>query len=394
MAAVASSSLLARPALAQGKSDIGVTDTEIKLGMSAPYSGPASAYGVQGKSGEAYFKWVNDNGGINGRKVNLIALDDAYSPPKAVENTRKLVEQERVLAIFGSIGTPTNLAVAKYLNQKKVPHLFIGTGGPAFFDPQNAPMTIPWQPNYALEGSVWAAHVLQTKPNAKIAILAPNDDFGRSNLKGFKERLGDRLKEMVVAEQTYETSDPSVDPQVITLAGSKADVFINLATPKFTAQSIRKAFDLGWRPLQYVHSGSNAIDIVLEPAGLEKSKGILSVAFMKVPSDPGLSTDAATKEFLAWHGKYYPESKSSDSAVVMGHCRAFTMHQALKAAGRDLNRETLIKAATNIADLQVPMVINGIKFNTTPTDYSGIRSFQVISFDGERWTPTGPLISI
>lgn len=390
----AAGAVLASPAIAQGKSETGVTDTEIKLGLVGPFSGPASAYGVQGKAGEAYFRWINDTGGINGRKVNLIALDDGYSPPKAVEQTRKLVEQERVFAIFGSIGTPGNLAVAKYLNQRKVPHLFIGTGAAAFFDPQNLPLTIPWQPNYALESGVWATHGMQTKPGAKIAILSPNDDFGRSNLKGFKERLGSQAKELIVAEQTYETSDPSVDPQVITLAGSKADIFINLTSPKFASQSIRKAYDIGWRPLQYVPSGANSLDIVLEPAGLEKSVGLLSVAFMKEPSDPRLGTDAATKDFLAWNAKYYPDSKPTDSAVVIGVNRAFTMAHALRTAGADLTRDTLMKSATHITDLVVPMVLPGITFNTTPTDYSGIRSFQVIRFDGTRWQPLGDVVHL
>lgn len=388
----AAGAMIASPAIAQKKYDVGVTDKEIKLGLTGPYSGPASAYGVQGKAGVAYFNWINENGGINGRKINLISLDDGYSPPRTVEQTRKLVEQDRVFAIFGSIGTPTNLAIVRYLNQRKVPHLFIGTGAPSFFDPAGAPMTIPWQPNYALEGSVWAAHAMETKPGAKIAVLSPNDDFGRANLNGFKARLGDQAKSLIIAEQTYETSDPSVDPQVITLAGSKADIFINLASPKFTSQSIRKAYDIGWRPTQYLASGSNSVEIVLEPAGIEKAVGLLSVAFMKDPSDPRFADDAATKDFLAWHAKYYPDSKSSDSAVVMGVNRAFTMAHALRACGDELTRENLMKQASSIKDLVVPMVLPGITFNTTPTDYSGIRSFQVIRFDGKRWGSVGNVI--
>ncbi|MGN6146465.1 MAG: ABC transporter substrate-binding protein [Mesorhizobium sp.] len=391
----ATSLVLMKPFVARAQENgPGVTTTEIKLGQTGPYSGSASAYGVQAKSSVAYFNWVNDNGGINGRKVNLISLDDGYSPPKTVEQTRKLVEQENVLAMFGSVGTPTNTAVQKYLNQRKVPQLFIGSGASQFFDPEHMPMTIPWQPNYALEGSVWAAHILANFPNAKIALLYPNDDFGRANINGFKEKLATQSAATIVAEQTYESSDPSVDPQIITLATSQADVFINMGTPKFASQAIRKAAELGWTPTQYVHSGSNSIDVVLKPAGLEKCKGLLSLAFMKDPAGEAFKSDPFHDEYLAWHAKYLPDSNISDTAVTFGYIRAQTMHQVLERCGDDLTRENLMAKATSITDLQLPLILDGILFNVTPTDYSGVRSFQTIEFDGDHWVPKGDVVKV
>ncbi len=381
------------PALAQKKYDPGVSDTEIKIGNIMPYSGPASAYGVIGKTEAAYFNKINDEGGINGRKIVFISYDDAYSPPKAVEQARKLVESDQVLLIFQSLGTPSNSAIQKYMNAKKVPQLFVATGATKWGDPQHFPWTMGWQPNYQSEGRIYAKYILQEKPGAKIAVLYQNDDYGKDVLKGLKDGLGDKAKTMIVAEAPYETSEATVDSQMVKLKSSGADVFVNVATPKFAALAIRKAAELDWKPMHIVNNVSNSVGGVLVPAGLENAKDVLSTGYLKDPTIETWKDDPALKEWEAFLQKYYPDADRTNVSVVYGYAAAQTLVQVLKQCGDTLTRENVMKQAANLKDFELGVLLPGIKINTSPTDYFPIEQMQMIRFDGKEWVPFGPVMS-
>ncbi len=384
-------SLAAGGALAQKKYDPGASDTEIKLGNAMPYSGPVSAYGTIGKASAAYFKMINEQGGVNGRKINYISLDDAYSPPKTVEVTRKLVEQDQVLAVFNLLGTPGNTAVQKYMNAKKVPHLFLATGATKWNDPQNFPWTMGWQPSYQAEGKIYAAYILKNRPNAKIAILYQNDDYGKDYLKGFKDGLGDKTS-LIVSEVSYETTDPTIDSQIVQLKGSGADTFFNITTPKFAAMAIRKAADIGWKPMHFLNNVSASIGAVLTPAGLDKSVDVISVQYFKDPTDTEWANDPAFKEWQAWMKKYNPDADPTDAFNVYGYRVAQTMVEVLKRCGDNLTRENVMKQAANLKDLSFGMFLPGIKINTSATDFAPIESEQLIKFDGKRWVRFGEVL--
>ena len=382
----------ASSAMAQNAYAPGVTDTEIKLGQTMPYSGPASAYGTIGKAESAFFKMINEQGGVNGRKITLISLDDAYSPPKTVEQTRKLVEEDNVLADFGSLGTPTNSAIQKYLNQKKVPHIFVTTGATKWGDPEHFPWTIGWIPAYQTEGHIFAKYVLQNMPsNAKIGILYQNDDYGKDYVKGLKDGLGDKAAKLITAEVSYEVTDPTVDLQIVSLQSSGANVFYDITTPKFAALAIRKTFDVGWKPVHLLNSVASSVSSVLQPAGLDKSVGIVTALFAKDPTDPQWKTDTGYQEWLAWMKKYYPDGDQSDAFNVTGYNLAMTMVQLLKQCGNDLSRENIMKQAANL-NLDLPMLLPGIKVSTSPTQYYPIREMQLGKFNGKNWDLIGDVI--
>ena len=384
---------LAAPyALAQKKYDTGANDKEIKIGNIIPYSGPASAYGTIGKVEAAYFRKINDEGGINGRKINFISVDDGYSPPKTVEMARKLVEQDEVLLVFNSLGTPPNSAIHQYMNSKKVPQLFVATGATKWNDPKNFPWTMGWQPNYQTEGAIYAKHILATKPDAKIAILYQNDDYGKDYLKGFKDGLGAKTS-MIVKEVSYETSDPTVDSQVVQMQGSGANVFFNITTPKFAAQAIRKSFDIGWKPVHYLNNVSASIGAVLIPAGLDKSVGLISTQYLKDPLDPAWKDDAGMKEWRAFMAKYYPEGDLKDGSNVFGYTVAQGLVQVLKQAGNDLTRANIMKQAASLKDFVPSLVLPGIKVNTSATDFAPFQQEQMIRFDGKEWVRFGEIVS-
>ena len=370
----------------------GVTDTEIKIGQTMPYSGPASAYGVIGKADVAYFKMINEAGGINGRKLNLISLDDGYSPPKAVEQTRKLVEQEQVAFIFNSLGTPSNAAIRPYLTENKVPQLFVATGAAMWSDPKNFPWTIGWQPNYQTEAHIFGKQILASKPDAKIGVIYQNDGFGKDYLIGLKDGLGADHVGMVIKEVSYETSEPTIDSQIVTLQGSGADTLLIAATPKFAAQAIRKTFDIGWTPVRYMTDVSQSVASVMKPAGLEKSKGVITALYGKDPTDARWKDDPGFKEFSAFVGKYMTPADLSDANAVYGFGAAATMVQALKQCGDDLSRDNIMKQAANIKDLELPMILPGAKINTSPDNFSPIRQMQLASFNGESWAAYGDLL--
>jgi branched-chain amino acid transport system substrate-binding protein len=384
--------LAAAPALAQKKYDPGATDAEIKIGGIMPYSGPASAYGAIGKAETAYFKMINEQGGINGRKINFISLDDGYSPPKTVEMARRLVEQDEVLLIFNSLGTPPNSAIHKYMNDKKVPQLFVATGASKWNDPNGHPWTMGWQPNYQTEAKIYAADILKNKPNAKIAVLYQNDDYGKDYLTGFKEGLGDKAAKLIVKEVSCETTDPTVDSQIVALKASGADVFFNITTPKFAAMAVRKAYDIDWHPLQYLNNVSNSMGSVLTPAGLDKSVGLVSTQYLKDPSDKAWDNDAGVKEWRAFMAKYYPDGNLADISNVVGYSVAQTMVQVLKQCGDNLTRENVMKQAANLKDLQLPMLLPGVKIGTGPADFAPIEAMQLSRFDGKQWERFGNII--
>ncbi|HEY2188683.1 MAG TPA: ABC transporter substrate-binding protein [Caldimonas sp.] len=378
-------------AVAQKRYDPGASDAEIKIGQTMPYSGAASAYGTIGRAEAAYFRKINDEGGINGRKINFISLDDAYTPPKTVEMTRRLVEQDEVLFVFGGLGTPSNTAIHKYMNAKKVPQLFVATGASKWNDPANYPWTIGWQPNYQTEAKIYATHILQTRPNAKIAVLFQNDDYGKDYLKGFKDGLGDKAK-VIVAEASYEVSDPTVDSQILQLQGSGADVFFNITTPKFAAQAIRKAWDSGWKPVHYLNGVSVSVGTVLTPAGLDKCVGLISTIYGKDPTDKQWENDPAMKDWVAFMKKYYPEGSLIDSFNVYGYSVAQTVVQVLKQCGDNLTRENVMRQAANLKNFSTPMSLPGIVINTSPTDYAPIKAMQLVRFDGQTWVRFGDVM--
>jgi branched-chain amino acid transport system substrate-binding protein len=388
----AAAALAATAGSARADNAPGVTDAEIKIGQTMPYSGPASAYGVIGRAGGAYFKMINEQGGINGRKINLISLDDAYSPPKTVEQVRRLVEDEKVAFLFNTLGTPPNLAIRQYLNDNKVPQLFVATGAAAFSDPQHFPWTIGWQPNYQTEAKIFAQHILKTKPDGKIGVLYQNDSFGKDYLIGLKEGLGADHAGMVIKEASYETSEPTVDTQVVTLQGSGADIFLIAATPKFAAQAIRKSFDIGWTAVRYMTDVSQSVASVMKPAGLDKSKGVITAIYGKDPTDVRWKDDPGFKEYAAFIAKYMSPNDLIDSNAVYGFGTGATMVQVLKQCGNDLSRENIMRQAANIKDLELPMTLPGIKINTSPDNFSPIRQEALASFNGESWEQFGEVL--
>jgi branched-chain amino acid transport system substrate-binding protein len=379
-------------ALAEKKYDSGVTDTEIKIGQTMPYSGPASAYSASGKAELAYFEMLNQRGGVNGRKIHLISLDDGYSPPKTVEQTRRLVEQDGVLLIFSSLGTPTNTAIHKYLNAKKVPQLFINSADMKWGDPQHFPWTMALYPNQRTLTTLYARYLLKNRPDAKIAVLYQGDDYGKDYLKAFKGALGEKAGKMIVAEASYEVSDPVIDSQIISLKSTGADTLLDLSTAKFTAQAIRKAYDIDWHPLHFILYGSTSIPAVMHPAGLEKSVGVISAAFLKDPNDPQWTDDPATKEWLAWMKRHYPDGDIAELYNVYGYSAAQALVQVLKQCGEDLTRDNVMRVAANLKDLQLPMLLPGITINTSPTDFNPIKQMQMQRFDGTKWVRFGEML--
>ncbi len=380
-------------AIAQKKYDTGATDTEIKIGNIMPYSGPASAYGVIGKTEAAYFKKINAEGGINGRKINFISYDDAYSPPKAVEQARKLVESDEVLFIFNPLGTPSNSAIQKYMNEKKVPQLFVSTGATKWNDPKHFPWTMGWIPNYQSEGRIYAQYILKERPTGKIGILYQNDDYGKDYVKGIRDGLGAKAASMIVGEESYETATPTIDSHVVALKSEGADIFISITTPKFAAQSIKKVAELGWKPLFILNSVGSSTGAVMRPAGIENGQNIISTAYNKDPTDPQWKDDVGIKHFDAFLAKYFPEGNREDSSVVIGYNYAQTMIHVLQACGDDLTRENIMKQAASIKGLQLEGVLPGITINTSVTDFAPIKQFQLRKFKGERWELFGDVIT-
>ena len=380
-------------AIAQKKYDTGATDTEIKIGNIMPYSGPASAYGVIGKTEAAYFKKINAEGGINGRKINFISYDDAYSPPKAVEQARKLVESDEVLFIFNPLGTPSNSAIQKYMNEKKVPQLFVSTGATKWNDPKHFPWTMGWIPNYQSEGRIYAQYILKERPTGKIGILYQNDDYGKDYVKGIRDGLGAKAASMIVGEESYETATPTIDSHVVALKSEGADIFISITTPKFAAQSIKKVAELGWKPLFILNSVGSSTGAVMRPAGIENGQNIISSAYNKDPTDPQWKDDVGIKHFDAFLAKYFPEGNREDSSVVIGYNYAQTMIHVLQACGDDLTRENIMKQAASIKGLQLEGVLPGITINTSATDFAPIKQFQLRKFKGERWELFGDVIT-
>jgi branched-chain amino acid transport system substrate-binding protein len=384
---------VAHPALAEKKYDPGASDTEIKLGQTMPYSGPLSAFATLGRAEMAYYRMVNDQGGVNGRKIRMISLDDGYSPPKTLEQTRKLIEEEGVLAIVGSLGTPTNSAIQKYLNGRKVPQIFLASGATKWADPENFPWTMTWTPTYQAEARIYARYILQTVADPKIAVLYQNDDFGKDYLKGLRDGLGAKAAAMIVAEATYEVTDATVDSQIITLAASGATVFLNVTSPKFAGQSIRRAYDIGWHPVQFLDNPAASIGAVLKPAGVEKAKGIVSLAFVKDPTDPQFQNDADFKKWLAWMKQYYPEGSLEDPQNVVGYAQAQTVVQVLKQCGDELTRENVMRQTASLRNFHPDMLIDGITLNTSPTNYAPMQEARLERFNGERFDLFAELLS-
>jgi len=380
-------------AWAAGQYGPGASDTEIKIGNTMPYSGPASAYGSIGKSDAAYFAMINEQGGINGRKVNFISRDDAYSPPKAVELIRQLVEQDGVLLTFNTLGTPPNTAIQGYLNDNKVPQLFVATGADKWNDPKQHPWTMGWQPSYRIEARIYARYILKNIPNAKIAVLYQNDDFGKDYLVGLRQGLGDKADKMIVATQSYETTDPTVDSQVVALQESGADVLLTAAVPKFAAQAIRKVYDIGWKPTHFLTNVSNSVGTVMKPAGLEKGVGIISAAYLKEPTDPQWQDTPEYKDWLAWMKKYNSSGNLADSSNVVGYSVTQTMVAVLKACGDNLTRENIMKQAASLHDLKLPMLLPGITISTGPDDFAPVRQMRLEKFDGSTWVLFGEVLS-
>lgn len=381
---------LAAPALAEKKYDPGASDSEIKIGQTNPLSGPASAFGNIGKAEAAYIRMINEQGGVNGRKINLIQYDDAYSPPKTVEQVRRLVEDDEVLTTFQIIGTPPNSAVQKYLNTKGVPQLLAGSGASRFTDPKNFPWTISANPNYQSEAHIYAKYILENYPNAKIGILYQNDDLGKDYVKGLKDGLGPKAG-MIVKEVSYELSDPTIDSQIVTLKASGADLFYDMSTPKFAAQAIRKSFEIGWRPMTFLSNVAVWISTVMEPAGVEAGTGILSTAYVKDPDDPAWKDDPGVKAWRDFMTKYVPEADQHDTNYVNAYNSAMALEAVLKACGDDLSTENILKQAYSIHDLELPMLLPGIKINTSATDHVPVDQMQFMRFNGKTWERFGEL---
>ena len=379
-------------ALAQKKYDVGATDTEIKIGNIMPYSGPASAYGVIGKTEQAYFNKINAEGGINGRKIKFISYDDGYSPAKTVEQARKLVESDEVLLIFGSLGTSTNSAIRKYLNEKKVPQLFVASGASKWNDPKQYPWTMGWQPSYASEARIYAKYIMKEQPDAKIGVLYQNDDFGKDYLKGLKDGLGPKAS-MIVLEDGYDTSEPAIDEHVVKLKAFGADIFVSITTPKFAAQAIKKAAEIGWHPVHIISNVSASVGGVLEPAGLEISQGILSASYTKDGSDPQWNADDGMKKFYNFVAKYDPKANKLDAGVVFGYAAAQTMVKVLQMCGDDLTRDNVMKQAASLKDFEPDTLLPGIKINTAADNFAPIEQLQMMRFKGRKWELFGDIIS-
>ena len=384
---------IATPSLAQKQYDTGASDTEIKVGQTIPLSGPASAYGGIGKVQAAYIRMINEQGGINGRKVNLIQYDDAYSPPKTVEQVRKLVESDEVLTTFQIIGTPPNASVQKYLNEKKVPQLLASTGATRFTDPKNFPWTIAFNPNYQSEAHIYANYILANYPNAKIGILYQNDDLGKDYVKGLRDVLGTKAASMIVAEVSYELSDPTVDSQMVTLKASGADLFYNITTPKFGAQAIKKAAELGWKPVQILDINATPVSQTLVPAGLENAKGIISVNYGKDPLDPQWADDEGMKRYKAFMAKYAPAEDANSGIATYGYSTAALVVQILRQCGDNLTRANIMKQATNIKGYVADLALPGMTVSTEPDDWRINKQFQMMKFDGQRWVLFGPILT-
>jgi len=385
LGALVTLSLVSTSVIAQPKYGPGTSATEIKVGQTIAYSGPASAYGQLGKAEDAYFKWLNAKGGINGRKITFITLDDGYSPPKAVENARKLVESEQVAVVFNVLGTPLNTAIRPYMNQKKVPQLFIAAGATTFNDPQHFPWTMGWQPNLQAEATFYAQHLLKSKPDAKVAVLYQNDDFGKDLLNGLTTALGDKAKTMIVDAQNFQATDPTIDSQMITLKNSGADTLFLFTYSKQAAQAIGKMDDLAWKPVTYLHLGAASVGATFKPAGLDKSKGILSAGFMKDVTDPKWADDPDVKTWLAWMKDNLPMADINDSLNVAGYAYAQTLEQVLRQAGDDLTRENIMKQAASLKDFRLGLLLPGSLINTSPTDYRVIRYMKLQRFNGKSW---------
>jgi branched-chain amino acid transport system substrate-binding protein len=391
--AAASLVLASALAVAAGQYGPGVSDTEIKIGNTMPYSGPASGYSAIGKLQAAYFAMINDQGGVNGRKINYISRDDGYSPPKTVEQVRKLVEEDQVLLLFQTLGTPPNLAIRGYLNDNKIPQLFVGSGADQWNDPKNYPWTMGWQPSYGTESRIYARYILKNLPDAKVAVLYQNDDFGKDYVNGLRAGLGDKAGKMIVATQSYETTDPTVDSQVVALQASGANVLLTAAIPKFTSLAIRKVYDIGWRPTHFINSVSTSVGSVMKPAGIEKGIGVISGAFNKDPTDPQWQDTPEYREWLAWMKKYNPSGNVADTLTVYGYATAQTMVAVLKASGDNLTRDNVMKEATGLHDLKLPMLLPGITISTSADDYAPIKQMQLQKFDGTIWKVFGDVMT-
>ena len=384
--------IIAGSAAAEPQYGPGVTDSAIRIGNTNPYSGPASAYGAIGRALQAYFDKVNEEGGINGRRIDFVSLDDGYSPPRTVEQIRKLVEQEQVLLIFQSLGTPTNTAVHQYMNTRQVPQLFVATGATKWGQPDEFPWTMGWQPNYQSEAKIYAKYILENHPGARIGVLYQNDDYGKDYLEGFRAGLGEEGAKLIVAELSYEVTDPTVDSQIISLKDSGADVFFNVTTPKFAAQAIRKAADIGWQPLHLLNTVSNSVGSVLEPAGLDKSVGVITTLYQKDPTDPQWQDSQEYRDWSAWMDRYNPEADKSDQFNVYGYNVAMTLVHVLEQCGDELTRENVMRQAASIADLELPMLLPGVRIDTSADDYYPIESMMLARFDGQKWVLFGEVI--
>jgi branched-chain amino acid transport system substrate-binding protein len=384
--------LSASSAYAQKKYDTGASDTEIKIGQTNPFSGPASAYATIGKTQAAYMKMINDQGGVNGRKINLIQYDDAYSPPKAVEQVRKLVESDEVLLTFQLLGTPSNAAVQKYLNSKKVPQLFAATGASKFTDPKNFPWTMGFNPNYFVEGRIYGQYILKEYPNAKIGVLYQNDDLGKDYLNGIKAGLGDKAAKMIVAEASYEVSDPTIDSQILKIKDAGADLFFSATTPKQAAQAIKKIHELGWKPVHILDINATSVGAVMKPAGLEASKGVISVNYGKDPLDPTWKDDPGMKKYFEFMAKYYPDGDKDSSFNSYGYMTSQLMIHVLKMCGDNLTRENVMKQATSLKNVQLDLLLPGISASTSSDDYRVNKQLQMMRFNGERWELFGPIL--
>ena len=390
-AALAAAVAFAAPAVAQKSYDPGATDTEIKIGNIMPYSGPASAYAVIGKANDAYFRMINDNGGVNGRKIRFISYDDSYSPPKTVEQARRLVENDGVLLLFQPLGTPGNSAIQKYMNSKKVPHLFVASGATRFGDAKNFPFTMGFQPNYLSEGRIYAKFILKNHPGARVGVLYQNDDFGKDTVRGLRDGLGDKVA-MITAEATYEIADPTIDSQLVKLRAAGVDVLVDIAAPKFAAQAIRRLAELNWKPVHILTNVSGSIATVLKPAGIENALGILSTAYTKDPSDPTWDKDPGMNRWRAFLDKYVPDADRQDQGYISSNMAAQTLVEVLRKCGDDLTHENIMRQAAALRDYEVDVLLPGIKLNTSPTDYYPVEQMQMRQFDGQKWRLFGPVI--
>jgi branched-chain amino acid transport system substrate-binding protein len=385
--------LVASPVSAQKKYDEGATDTEIKIGNTNPYSGNASAYGTIGKAIDAYFKMVNEQGGINGRKVNFISYDDGYAPPKTVEMVRKLVEEDKVLFVFQTLGTPPNTAIHKYMNAKKVPQLFVATGASKWGNPKEFPWTMGFQPDYVTEANIYAKHILANVKEPKIGVLMQNDDYGKDYFNGFKQGLGKDADKLIVQLSTYEVTDPTVDSQMIQLKNSGANVFFNITTPKFAAQAIKKAAEIGWKPAHYLNNVSASVGTVMKPAGFENGQDIVTAYYIKDTTDPQWQKDKDVVEWKAFMQKFYPNGNLADSSNAYAYAVSSLLHVVLKQCGNDLTRENVMRQAANLKNVELPMVLPGIKANTSATDFYPLQSVQLARFKGETWQLFGNILS-